>query len=200
MANLLTGLRLLSAVPATLAFARPEFLLPPLLVALMVIAIASDFLDGIVARRRGTASARGQVFDHTTDFLFVTSGLAGAAIAGQVPAALPILIVVAFLQYVLDSYFLHRAKRLRMNHLGRWNGIFYFVPLVVIAASRLDLMAGIAGLFSTLIVLLGYLLIISTVASIVDRAIAPRRDLVRLRTASDSLRPQPSLPLPPSSE
>ena len=175
MANLLTGLRLLLAVPAALAFAQPEFLSPLWLLTLMSVAIATDFLDGIVVRRTGGASPRGQLFDHATDFVFVTSGLAGAAIAGQVTAMLPVLIVVAFSQYVLDSYFLHREKRLRMSFLGRWNGILYFVPLVLIAASRLDFMAFVAGPFSTLIVLSSYLLLVSTVASIVDRAIAPRR-------------------------
>ena len=177
VANLLTGLRLLLAVPAALAFARPEFISPLLLVTLMSVAIATDFGDGMVALRRGSASPRGQLFDHATDFLFVTSGLAGAAVAGEIVAFLPILIVVAFAQYVLDSYFLHREKRLRMSFVGRWNGIFYFVPLVLIAVSRLDSMAGVAGLFSTLIVFLSYLLILSTVASIVDRTLAPRRAL-----------------------
>ena len=178
MANLLTALRLLLAVPAALAFAQPEFMTPLLLLTVVGIAIATDFGDGIVARRTGTASPRGQLFDHTTDFLFVTSGLTGAAIAGQVTVALPIVIVVAFSQYVLDSYFLHRKKQLHMSFLGRWNGMFYFVPLVLIAVSRLavsrlDQAAGVAGILSTLIELLSYLLVLSTVASIVDRAIAP---------------------------
>ena len=175
MANLLTGLRLLLVVPAAMSFARTEFLSPLLLITLISVAIATDFLDGIVARRRNTASTRGQLFDHATDFLFVTSGLAGAAIAGQVVAALPVLIVVAFSQYVLDSYFLHREKRLRMSALGRWNGIFYFVPLIVIAVSRLEILEGVAGVFSVLIIGMSYLLLLSTVASIIDRAIAPRR-------------------------
>ena len=178
MANLLTALRLLLAVPAALAFAQPEFMTPLLLLTLVGIAIATDFGDGIVARRTDTASPRGQLFDHATDFVFVTSGLTGAAIAGQVTVALPIVIVVAFSQYVLDSYFLHRKKRLHMSFLGRWNGMFYFVPLALIAVSRLavsglDWAAGVAGIFSTLIELLSYLLVLSTVASIVDRAIAP---------------------------
>ena len=173
MANLLTGLRLLLAVPTALAFAQSEFITPLLLLTLVGIAIATDFADGMVARRRDTASPRGQLFDHATDFLFVTSGLAGAAIAGQVTAVLPIVIGVAFSQYVLDSYFLHRKKQLHMSFLGRWNGMFYFVPLVLIAVSRLDLVAGVAEIFSTLIVLLSYLLVLSTIVSIIDRAIAP---------------------------
>jgi CDP-diacylglycerol--glycerol-3-phosphate 3-phosphatidyltransferase len=175
MANLLTALRLLLVVPAALAFARSDFLSPLLLLTLVSIAILTDYFDGIVARRTNTASPRGQLFDHTTDFLFVTSGLAGAAIAGQVPPALPVLIVVAFSQYVLDSHFFYREKRLHISFLGRWNGMLYFVPLVLIAVSRLDLVAGVVGIFSTLVGSLSYLLVLSTVASIIDRAIAPRR-------------------------
>ena len=175
MANLFTSIRLLLVGPTALAFARPDFMSPLWLATALTVVIATDFLDGIVARRRKTASPRGQLFDHTTDFLFVTSGLGGAAIAGQVTPALPILIVVAFSQYVLDSYFLHREKRLHMSFLGRWNGMLYFVPLVLIAVSRLTFMADVSGIPLRLAVLLGYVLLVSTVASIIDRAVAPLR-------------------------
>jgi hypothetical protein len=63
-----------------------------------------------------------------------------------------------------------------MSFLGRWNGILYFVPLVVIAVSRLEFLADVADLFSGLIVVVTYVLALSTVASIIDRAIAPRGD------------------------
>jgi len=187
MVHLITGVRLVLAIPAALAFAQPQFLSPWLLLVLISVAIGSDFLDGIVARRTQTASARGQLFDHTTDFLFVTCGLTGAAVAGEVTIALPVLIVLAFSQYVLDSHFLFREKRLRMSALGRWNGILYFVPLVVISMSRLDILAGGSEILSTLVVSLGYLLVLSTGASIVDRGIAP------LRTRRLNQGPQPEL-------
>ena len=70
---------------------------------------------------------------------------------------------------------LHREKRWRLSFLGRWYGILYFVPLVLIAVSRLGFMASVAEGFSTLIVLLSCLLLLSTIASIIDRAFAPRR-------------------------
>ena len=175
MANLLTGIRLLLAIPSSMAFARSEFMSAFLLLALLFIAIVTDYFDGIVARKTNTASAGGQLFDHATDFLFVTSGLAGAAYAGALNPLLPILIVVAFTQYVLDSHFYYREKQLHMSYLGRWNGVFYFVPLVLIALSRVDINVVINDLLPGLIVLLGYLLMLSTIASIIDRAIAPLR-------------------------
>lgn len=175
MANLLTGLRLLLALPVAWALADPELMSAILLLLLLTLAIASDYFDGIVARATGTASARGQLFDHATDFFFVTSGLAGAALCGLIHPLLPVLIVVAFSQYVLDSYFLFRQKQLRMSFLGRWNGIFYFVPLVLIGVSRLQLMTEFATTAAIMLSVLSYLLIATTLISIVDRAIAPFR-------------------------
>src|SRR4051794_1933213 len=123
MAHAITSLRLLAVAPAAWAFSRPGSAPGWLLAVLVVVAIASDYVDGIVARRTGSASPAGMLFDHTTDCLFVTAGLAGASTAGLIPMILPVLVPVAFVQYVLDSYFLHRQRQLRMSTLGRWNGI-----------------------------------------------------------------------------
>ncbi len=176
MAHALTAVRLLLVVPVAVAFARPEFAGPSVLVVLLGVAIATDYWDGRVARMTKTASARGQLFDHGTDFAFVTAALAGAATAGLVTPILPILIVIAFGQYVLDSYFLHRQKQLRMNSLGRWNGILYFVPLLVVSVSRLGVARDFASFLTVAARVLSYALVASTVASVVDRARASTRN------------------------
>ncbi len=175
MAHLLTAVRLALALPLAMAFARPAFLSAGLLAGLLGVAIASDYLDGVVARRLGTASSGGQVFDHGTDWLFVTAGSVGAAMAGLVPFALPVLITVAFGQYVIDSYVVHRHKRLRMSAIGRWNGVLYFVPLVVLAGARLEVWPWLTAALPVAARLISYALIVSTLVSIVDRATAARR-------------------------
>ena len=173
MANQLTALRLLLVVPVTWSIVDPLFIRPWLLLLLLVLAIASDLLDGIVARKLNTASAQGQLFDHTADFLFVTSGLAAAAYAELLHPLLPILIAVAFSQYVLDSRYLFKQKHLHLSFLGRWNGILYFVPIVLIAVSRMEFIAQLEPILLILISILGYGLILSTLASIIDRTITP---------------------------
>jgi len=173
MANLLTAIRLLLAVPTALSIALVLVLPPVVPVLLVVIAIVTDYFDGKIARRLGTASPRGQVFDHTTDFLFVTSALFGAAYADLLTPVLPVLIVIAFSQYVLDSYFFYHEKQLHMNKLGRWNGIFYFVPILMIVCSRTAPFSGIADILGMIVFLLGWCLVLSTVLSILDRAMAP---------------------------
>lgn len=175
MANVLTAVRLALVLPAAVAYARPELLAPGIVALLLGVAIATDYLDGPVARMRGTASPKGQLFDHSTDCLFVTAGLTGAAIAGSVTPILPVLIPLAFGQYVVDSYVWCRQRQLRASFLGRWNGILYFVPLVLIAASRLSFPAGIASFLLLTAAALGYLLVASTVVSVIDRATTPFR-------------------------
>ena len=173
MAHALTAVRLLLVLPTSVAFARPGFLDPRILFVLLWAAIATDVGDGKVARMTGTASARGQLFDHGTDFVFVTAGLAGAALAGLVTPMLPVLIIIAFSQYVIDSYWKGRLKRLRMSAIGRWNGILYFVPLVVISVSRLASAECVAASLTLTAGAAGYALAMSTVVSVIDRALAP---------------------------
>ena len=173
MANLLTAIRLLLVIPVAMAIANASLFANWLLLVLIVIAIASDYFDGKVARALKTVSARGMLFDHGTDFIFVTTALFALSTIGLSSVLLPLLIVVAFSQYVLDSYFLFKQKQLRMSFLGRWNGIFYFVPIVLVAASRLPAFEQAQNNFNLIIVYSNYALTVSTLASIVDRAIAP---------------------------
>ena len=173
MADLLTTLRLLLIPPLALAMANPGFLPPALVLLLLLVAIATDYFDGRIARASGRASPRGQLYDHATDFLFVTVCLAALAAAGLLSFLLPVLIIIAFSQYVADSYWLYRQRELRMSFLGRWNGILYFGPLLLVACGRL--VPETAVLLDAAVVL-SQLLILSTLASIADRALAPIRN------------------------
>jgi phosphatidylglycerophosphate synthase len=169
MANLLSLLRLLSAAPFAFWLAGGAASVWPA-TALFCAAIASDLVDGPLARARGTASGLGRALDHGADFLFVTSGLVAVAARGLIPALLPLLVAIAFAQYVIDSYWLHRARELRMSALGRWNGVLYFVPVGAALAFDLglDLAAPVARGSA-------WLLVVSTLASIADRALAAWR-------------------------
>jgi phosphatidylglycerophosphate synthase len=164
MAHALTTARLLLVIPFTLVMARGDAYHAALAAFALAAAIATDFLDGVIARRRRTASTAGGVFDHTTDCLFVTSGLAAGASRGAFPWILPALVAAAFVQYVVDSYWLHRGRSLRTSRLGRWNGILYFAPLGGDVLIRL----GVSGL-QPVLPLLAWTLVVSTVLSMCER-------------------------------
>lgn len=169
---------MLVAVPVGAAIYDPAYIDALPLLGVIIVAMITDFVDGKVARKLGTASPSGQLFDHVTDCIFVVSGLLGAALAGLTSIVLPILVVCAFLQYVFDSYFVYGDKQLRMNFLGRWNGILYFVPIFLIVVSRQEVLSAVYVYLITGAKLLVYILTLTTVASIVDRAIAPLRSKV----------------------
>jgi CDP-diacylglycerol---glycerol-3-phosphate 3-phosphatidyltransferase len=164
MANALTAVRLLLVIPFALYMSRTDERSAIFALVAWVVALITDFLDGPIARRRGTVTAWSGTFDHTSDFLFVTSGLFAGAIRGAFPWILPILITAAFAQYVIDSYWIHRNTKLRGSKLGRYNGILYFVP------SLMDILIRMGVRFlAPLLTILVWLLVLSTLISMGQR-------------------------------
>ena len=129
-------------------------------------AVATDVADGRLARARGETSDLGGLLDHATDASFVTLGLYALAQTRQAPLVLPVLVGAAFLQYMLDSKSLS-GRALRASSLGRWNGVLYFVPLgIVVTRNAL----GLGWPDDSLVLVIGWGLVVSTVISMADRA------------------------------
>lgn len=169
MANVLTAIRLLLVVPFAFFMARGDERSALFALVMWVVALATDFLDGPIARRRGTVSALSGAFDHTSDFLFVVSGIFAGAFRGVFPWILPIGITAAFAQYAIDSYWLHRQIRFRGSKLGRYNGMLYFVPPCLDILIRLG-----ARFLQPLLTILVWMLVVSTLVSMGQRLIFSR--------------------------
>jgi len=133
--------------------------------ALYVFAVASDFVDGPLARRRGETSAFGGLLDHLSDATFVSLGLGACALRGLVPPSLAIFVALAFAQYALDSRSLS-GRPLRASFLGRWNGIAYYV-LLGVPVIRDGF--GLGWPADTLVMWAGWALLVSTLFSMLDR-------------------------------
>jgi len=161
-ANGLTAARLVGAPIIALAILREAH---GIALAVFVVAVATDFLDGPLARRFGDASPLGGFLDHATDATFVTAGNAALGLTGQVPLLLPWLIAAAFLQYAIDSR-VAKGRSLRASALGRWNGVAYFV-LLGIPVVRDGLGLGWPG--AALVSALGWVLVASTLVSMAQR-------------------------------
>ena len=142
-------------------------------------AVASDLLDGIVARWRGTASSLGGVLDHTADAVFVAVTLWGIAYlevgteVDVVPGILPWFIALAFLQYLLDSNALS-GQTLRASRLGRINGIAYYVVAGTVIGKHA---LGVQWLPNEVIYWAALAVLVSTLISMFDRL----RGLAKLR-------------------
>lgn len=179
MANLLTSIRALAAAPFACAMLEPSAEAAAWAALWLALAVVTDLLDGPLARSRGTASPGSRLFDHASDFVFVTTGLTAAALRGAVPALLPIVVVLAFARYALASTRKCGAGRqMRPDPLGRINGILYFVPLVGDIGARLG-----AASLAPAVRSLAWILVLTTVIAILHRTLpaAPRLRRLRLR-------------------
>ena len=164
LANVITAIRFPLAPLCAYSILSDQFLVA---FGSYWLAVASDLLDGRVARRRGEVSSLGGLLDHSSDALFVAFGLGALALHGMIPWPLPILVGAAFVQYALDSRAL-AGRRLRTSELGRLNGIAYFALLgVPVVRDAL----GLGWPSPALVSGLGWLLVASTLLSMADRGI-----------------------------
>ena len=128
-------------------------------------AVLTDLVDGPLARRRGEASRQGALIDHGADAFFVIVILASLAARGVFTPLLPLMIGLAFLQYIFGSG-VQKQQPLKASRLGRYNGISYFV-LAGIPVTQNAL--GLSWIPLWIVSYGGWLLIASTIFSIFDR-------------------------------
>ena len=168
LANCISSLRLFMA-PALVYLLWQELFLWSLL--LMLGALISDVADGAVARKLNQVTNIGGLLDHGSDALLVLSGLTVFAAFGVIPWALPILVFIAFAQYVWDSGSLRRAP-LRASSIGKLNGMMYFA-FVVLLIAREAFFLPVPNVAATSYLAWG--LVLSTLISIADRLTAMRQ-------------------------
>lgn len=107
---------------------------------LCLVAVATDFADGRLARAGGAASDARRIFDHGADILFLVPGLAMLARARRVPMLLPWAAALAFGLYALDGWRRGRGRGVDLapSRPGAAAGIAnYAVALLATGASCL---------------------------------------------------------------
>jgi phosphatidylglycerophosphate synthase len=127
-----------------------------------VLAVASDVIDGRIARGRGEVSGFGTLLDHGADAFFVVTVCATAAGFGLVPTVLPCLIALAFTQYAWSA---GRGAPPRASMLGRCNGIAYYVVAGVAIATH-----HLLPVLVPVLTVMAWTLVTSSLISIVQRA------------------------------
>ena len=103
-ADACTALRVLLAPALAWQLALPRAEASWLPFALYLIAAATDYVDGALARAYATASRRGRVFDHCADALLLFPSFVVLALQQRLPIALPVAATTAFTLYVVDGW------------------------------------------------------------------------------------------------
>jgi phosphatidylglycerophosphate synthase len=106
---------------------------PGFLGAIAVVGATSDFVDGRVARWMHRADGVGRWLDGFADVTFVVAALSCEARAGAIPIYIPILIVVSFGQYAVDSVMISRSTTPIKSRLGHWGGVINFSLVILLA-------------------------------------------------------------------
>ncbi len=94
---------------------------------LLAFCAATDYLDGYVARRLGVASKFGAYYDATTDFVLMIGIYSLFTLQMLYPIWLVLIIALAFLQFIITSFF---AKKL-YDPVGRYLGSALYIGIAL---------------------------------------------------------------------
>lgn len=115
----------IAVLPLFLFLYNPANIAPCLV--LLAFSASTDFFDGYVARKIGATSRFGAYYDATTDFTLIIGMFAFFTNKGYYPIWLPVLIAVAFVQFIVTS---HYAKKV-YDPIGKYFGSALYVGVVL---------------------------------------------------------------------
>lgn len=120
LANVVSLLRALIAVPIIYSMLRPEWWLITLV--LIILAIASDALDGYFARRAHEVTHLGKWLDPVADFIVIISVTYFLVLFDQFPLWFFIFFTIRYLFIALPAVYLinHSQFILSSNLSGKW--------------------------------------------------------------------------------
>lgn len=95
--------------------------------ALFLVAILTDAIDGYLARKYNATSSIGAYLDVTADFILVLAGFLAFVYMGVYPYWILIIIVFMFIQFLVTSKF----QILIYDPLGKYYGSFLFLMIFI---------------------------------------------------------------------
>ena len=132
--NLLSLLRLL-LVPVFLWLLLADYLIWALVI--LALAGASDWLDGVIARKFNQVTELGKVLDPAADRLYIFATLIGLTINGNIPLWLAVVIIARDVTLLLVYPMLatHGYGPLPVHFLGKAGtfALLYALPLLLMA-------------------------------------------------------------------
>ena len=136
--------------------------------ALFAVAAATDFFDGVLARRGGGPTRHGAVLDNLADIAFVLAGTITGAALGLVPSAVPAAIALAFAAYLFASLGGGRAARSPLGHAA---GVLNYALTGAITAA-----VAMPGHLAALVLETGSLIVVGVnLAAVLARLLPGRR-------------------------
>jgi phosphatidylglycerophosphate synthase len=153
--SVIIGIRFLAAPLFLGTFTKDLW---PWALGILLVAVLSDAVDGLVGRRfRSASPLLGAYSDPVADFTLVLAAFTAFVLKDIYPGWLPLLIIAMFAQFVLTS----RQAGPIYDPVGKYYGVFLF------AAAGLTVLLRSAGALQVLLLLI----LAFTAASAISRAI-----------------------------
>ena len=151
--------------------------------ALFVAAIATDWYDGMIARRTGTVTEFGKLADPIADKALTGMALVGLSILGLLPWWVTVVILARELAVTLLRVWVLRHGVIPASRGGKWKTVAQSVAITLYLLPLTGVMASVRWWVMALAVLLT----VGTGIDYVHRALASRR--ARARAAGSSTDP-----------
>ncbi|PKL66998.1 MAG: CDP-alcohol phosphatidyltransferase family protein [Methanobacteriales archaeon HGW-Methanobacteriales-1] len=137
MGQMISDKRLKNAIPSLVSIIRiilaPLFLIAflennlILSICIYTIAVATDAIDGYLARILDSVTPLGAYLDITADLILILTGFVAFTIKGIYPYWILILIIIMFLQFIITSKF----KVPVYDPIGKYYGAFLFLVIFI---------------------------------------------------------------------
>jgi len=124
-----------------------------------VLAVATDAIDGYLARILDSSTSSGAYLDIIADLILVSTGFSAFIIIGIYPTWILVIILLMFSQFIITS----RAKKPVYDPVGKYYGAFLFL---IIFTTLINLIL-IDNSFLNFIFLI--LIVIFTIISVISR-------------------------------
>lgn len=122
ISNLLSCSRIVLALPIIMLLLQGTFYSRLWAVLLMLIAVATDFLDGYIARKRNEVTELGKIIDPLADKISVAGIAFVLAIAQYLPLWYFLLVLFRDALILMGGLWLMRTRKivLQSNWIGKW--------------------------------------------------------------------------------
>lgn len=141
ISNGLSIIRVLLAIPIVLSLESPDPTAPRAALALILVATATDLLDGWLARKLNQVSDIGKILDPLADKITVAAVITALVLRGSVPVWYFIFILVRDIVIFAGGIYVRRSRGilLQSNMTGKWAVSSVATYIFIVVANRAEL-------------------------------------------------------------
>ncbi len=148
VSNILSLSRVVFMIPIVIFILRPGSEYRIAVLVLMVVAAATDFLDGLLARALNQVTDFGKILDPASDKICIIIGTAALVIAGDAPLWYAILVAARDIIIVVGSIRIMNRRKLVVQSVwtGKWT-VSFIAAYLILATLKMESLAAVRDFF-----------------------------------------------------